>query len=64
MKSNLDVDGLGDVVGEKRGVTEVGGVLLVLAPLTPGRHNVGVPKSMIRCMMRCNRTTNKQHYSS
>lgn len=37
------VDGLGGFVGQKRGVPEVGGFLLALAPLAPGRHNIGVP---------------------
>lgn len=41
--ANLDVDRLGDVVGKKRGVSEVGGIFLVLAPLAPRRYNVGVP---------------------
>ena len=40
--SNLYVDGLRDVVGEKRGVGEVGSVFLVLAPVPPGGHHVGV----------------------
>lgn len=40
--SDLFVDGLGDVVGEERGVAEVGSVFLVLASRPPGGHHVGV----------------------
>ena len=43
MPSSLDIDGPGYVVWKKRGVAQVGGVLLVLASLAPGRHHVGVP---------------------
>lgn len=39
-----DVDRLRDVVGKERGVPEIGGIFLVLAPRAPGGYNVGVPK--------------------
>ena len=39
---DLYVDGLRDVVWQKRGVAEVRRFFLVLAPLPPGSHHVGV----------------------
>lgn len=44
--ASLDVGRLGDVVGQERGVAEVRGVLLLLAPLAPLAHKVGVTATL------------------
>lgn len=39
---SLDVGRLRDVVGEESGVAEVRGVFLLLAPVAPSGHHLGV----------------------